>query len=210
MRRKFLAVMVLGAVIEIAWLYGGLNLLRSKLGTGTVGQMVQQAKQVKTALEKATETLKSLEQATTGGLLASPGDPNRDPFALPPGVRHLAEPSGPAESRTAGEGGPSTGKELAKAAVPEPPARQLNGILVGARDRVAIIDGTLVRPGDSLEGERIVDIQRDHVVLARDGRERTLRLPPPFPESSSGTEQLQIRPSAGGDQPKRPNGETEP
>jgi hypothetical protein len=206
MRRKLLIVVVLGAMLEIAWLYGGLELLRSRIGGGPVGRMMQQAKQVKTAIEKASEALKTLEQVTTAVLPPSPGDPSRNPFALPPGVRLLTEPSGTA----GGEAGPSIEKELAKAAVPEPPARQLSGILVGPGDRVAIIDGTLVRAGDNLDGERVIDIQRDRVVLAQDGRERTLRLPPPFPESSPGTEQLQIRSPARGDQPKRPNGETKP
>lgn len=197
MRRKLLIVLVLGATLEIAWLYGGPELLRSRIGGGPVGRLMQEAKQAKTLLGKASDALKTLEQATTAGLSAIPGDPNRNPFALPPGVRLLTEPSGPAE----GEAGPSIEKELAKAAVPEPPARKLDGILVGPRDRVAIIDGILVRPGDSLEGERVVDIQRDRVVLARDGRERTLRLPPPFPEPSPGTEQLQIRSPAEEDRP---------
>lgn len=207
MRRKFLIVLVLGTALEIAWLYGGLELLRSRIGGGPVGRMVQQAKQVKTAIEKASETVKTIEQPVAPQVALSLGDPDRNPFALPPGVRLLTDAGAPGEAKPPSE---AAGQELAKAALPEPPARQLNGILVGPRDRVAIIDGTLVRPGDSLEGERVIDIQRDRVVLARDGRERTLRLPPPFPESSPETEQLQIRSSAGGDQPKRPNGETEP
>jgi hypothetical protein len=203
MRRKLFIVLLLGAALEVAWLYGGLDLIRSKTGTGPVDRPVKEANQVKPSVEQAREVVKADPAALGKALLAAsppiPGDPSRDPFALPSGVRLLAD-VGAAQAKAEGE---AAGQELAKAA---PPARQLNGILVGPRDRFAIIDGTLVRSGDSLEGERIVGIERDHVVLARDGQQRTLRLPPPFPELSPATEQGQTRSSAGESQPKRPNG----
>lgn len=203
MNRKLLIVLLLGAALEVAWLYGGLDLIRGKIASRPAGRIMKETNQAKTVIGKASEALKTPEPATTATPPPSPGDPSRNPFALPPGVRLLAEPSG------VGEGGASQ-QELAKAAVPAPPARQLNGILVGPRDRFAIIDGTLVRLGESLEGDRVIDIQRDRVVLARDGQQRTLRLPPPFPELSSASEQLEIRSSAGESQPKRPNGEAKP
>lgn len=201
MRRKLFIVLLVGAALEVAWLYGGLDLIRDKIASRPAGRVTKETNQAKTAIGKASEAVKTPEQAATAASPPSPGDPSRDPFALPPGVRLVAGPPGTAEPGTPGEAG-ATETESAKAAVPEPPARQLSGILVGPRDRVAIIDGTLVRSGDSLEGERVIDIQRDLVVLARDGQQRTLRLPAPEP--------LQIRSSAGGSQPRRPNGEAEP
>lgn len=207
MRKKIITLFLLGTALEVAWLYGGLEILRGKSGFGLVGRIKQEVEQVKTLVEKATEALKA-EQGSLGvGSLAgsppAPGDPSRNPFALPQGVRLLAQPSG---TETPGEAGAE--KEAAKAA--PPPARELNGILVGPRDRVAIIDGTLVRAGDSLQGERVIDVRRDHVVLARDGQRRTLHLPPPFPESKPGTEQLEISSSTGEPSPKRSNGAERP
>lgn len=205
--RKVVIVLLLGAALEVAWLFGGVELLRGKAGSGPVGRLMQEVKQVKTLVEKAREGLQA-DQASPGaasmaGSPPSPGDPSRNPFALPQGVRLLTEPSATADPKTLGEAGASTEKDLAKAVHPEPPARELSGILVGPRDRVAIIDGTLVRAGDSLEGERVVEIRRDRVVLARDGQHRTLHLPPPFPEPGPGTAQLDIRSSAGAGQPGR-------
>jgi hypothetical protein len=52
---------------------------------------------------------------------------------------------------------------------------------VSARERLAIIDGALLRTGDTLEGERVAEIRADLVVLVAEDRRRTLRLPPPFP-----------------------------
>lgn len=212
--RKLVPVLLLATVLEGAWLLGGLELLRDKAGTGPVGRLTQELKQAKTLIEKASEALKvnpaALEQVLKQAAPLTPADPSRNPFALPEGVRSLAEPAAPADPKASGEVGASTEKDMAKAATPEPPARQLSGILVGPRDRVAIIDGALVRPGDSLEGERVIEIRRDQVVLAREGQRRTLRLPPPFPESGQAAEQVQIRSSADAVPPKRSNGVTEP
>lgn len=213
MRKKVITVVLLVGALEVVWLLGGLDLLRGKSVTGPVGRLKQEVDQVKSLIEKASEALKadpaSVGRAPMAGASPSSGDPLRDPFALPQGVRLLTQPSGSADPKAPGEAGASPEKELAKAVPPEPPARELSGILVGPHDRVAIIDGTLVRTGDRIEGDHVIAIRRDHVVLARDGQRRTLRLPPPFPESRPGTEQLELRPSAGL-RPKRSNGAPTP
>lgn len=206
MRRKLIVVVLLGAILEGAWLMGAMQLLRGTMGSGPLGRLAQEVTQVKTLIGKAGDALKvdqtALEKALKelrGELSPSPSDPSRDPFALPQGVRLLSELSGAINPTAVGEVGTekSAQKDGGKAAAAEPRARQLSGILVGPRDRVAIIDGTLVRPGDSHDGEQVIDIQRDHVVLARDGQRRTLRLPPPFPESGQWAQQVEIRVSTG-------------
>lgn len=210
MRKKITVLLLLGAALEVAWLMGTMELLRSKIGSSSLDRFGQELKQAKSLIERAGEAFKaeqpSLEQALKelrGEPASSPGDPSRNPFALPPGVRLLAQPSGDTQAG-------STETDPAKAAAPEPRARELNGILVGPRDRVAIIDGVLVRAGDSLEGERVIDVRRDHVVLARDGQRRTLHLPPPFPESKQETEPVEVRASTSQVPSKRSNGAPTP
>jgi len=167
--RKLLPIMLLGTVIEVAWLLGGLEMLRGKAGPGVVGQIGQEVAQVKPLLEKAREAME-VRAATP----PSAGDPSRNPFALPPGIQLL----GQVADGQPGASGASPEKGVGPA---PPPARELAGILVGPRERLAIIDGTIVRAGDRLDDERVVDIRHDRVVLARAGEQRTLHLPPPFP-----------------------------
>ena len=215
MKRKLVIVLLLGMALEVAGLFGGMEFLREKAPTSPVGRFSQQVKEVRSLVEKAREALKA-DQLTPDALSKTAaslglGDPSRNPFALPSGVRPVNQPTKAAANiGPPGEAGVADGKDGTRAPGPKPPASELSGILVGARDRVAIINGTLVRSGDSIEGERVIDIRRDHVVLARDGQRRTLRLPPPFPESAEGTEQLEIRSSAGGVQPEGSNGATKP
>ena len=205
--RKVVIVLLLSVALEVTGFVAGLGPFRGTNRTGPAGRPGQEVNPVKTGVEKPREGLKADQVSPTGASSAetSPneGDPSRNPFALPAGVHPL---SGAAPSlRPPGEVG-AHDTDPARAAVPEPPARELSGILVGPRDRVAIIDGTLLRAGDSVEGEHVIDIPRDHVVLARDGQRRTLRLPPPFPGSGQRAGQPETRASADGVQPKRSNG----
>jgi len=201
--RKLVVMVLLGAVLEGAWLFGGLELLRGKSGPGPAGRLMQEVNQVKTLVGKAREVL---DQASLGGDTAaglSQGDPSRNPFALPQGVRLLSALPETADPKAQDQAGAPTEKDPAKA---EPLTRVLSGILTGSRQRLAIIDGTLVGTGDHIEGEQVVDIGRDSVVLARDGQRRTLRLPPPFPESGQEKDQQATGPAADGAKPKRGDG----
>lgn len=172
--RKGLIVVLLAAALEVAWLLGGLELLRSAPGPSLVGQVGQAVTQAK-ALQAA---MRDLGDTTAAPRPAPPGDPDRNPFTLPPGVRLLGQPADPATVLAPAGGGPSANKEPAPP--PAPPRRELGGIMVSGRERLAIIDGTLVRSGDELDGDRIADINPDRVVLVRDGTRRTLRLADPL------------------------------
>jgi len=192
--RKIVIMLLLSVALELTGFVAGLQPFRSTNRTDPAGRPSQGANPVKTAVEKPREGLKADQVSPTAASSAetSPNeaDPSRNPFALPAGVHSLNQPSGAAANlRPPGEAGASDDTGPARAAVPAPPARELSGILVGPRDRVAIIDGTLLRAGESLEGEHVIDIRQDHVVLARDGQRRTLRLPPPFPEPGQRTGQ---------------------
>ena len=200
--RKVVIVLLLSVAFELTGFVSGLRLFPGKGGTGPAVSPQQQVKPAKARVEKAPEGLKADQASPEGGSDEGPspseGAPSRNPFALPAEVHPLKQPSGAAAALSPSD---EAGADPARAAVPAPPAHELSGVLVGARDRVAIIDGTLLRTGDVLGGEHVIDIRRDHVVLARDGRRRTLRLPPPFPEPGS---------SADGVQPERSNGAKKP
>ena len=192
--RKIVIMLLLSVALELTGFVAGLQPFRGTSPTGPAVRPGQGANPVKTAVEKPREGLKADQVSPTGAPSAesSPNqdDPSRNPFELPAGVHSLNQPSGAAANlRPPGEAGASDGAGPARAAVPAPPARELSGILVGPRDRVAIINGTLLRTGESLEGEHLIDIRRDHVILARDGQRRTLRLPPPFPDPGQRTGQ---------------------
>lgn len=205
MRRKVVVVLVLGMALEVSGLMGTMELLREKTRSGPIGRVLKEVDQARSLIGKAQDGLnadKLTAEALSKAVAAlGRGDPARNPFELPAEVRSMNQPAGAAAGLS-----PSDEAGAPQGSVPAPPPRELNGILVGPRDRVAIIDGTLLRMGDTLEGEHVVDIGRDHVVLARDGQHRTLRLPPPFPESG----QPETRSSADGAQPKRSNGAAKP
>jgi hypothetical protein len=74
----------------------------------------------------------------------------RDPMR-PAGAAPAARPSGPA-------------------------ALRLEGIIAGAV-RVAIVNGSVVAPGDSIAGARILEVMADGVRYSRGGRIQTLVLP---------------------------------
>ncbi len=50
--------------------------------------------------------------------------------------------------------------------------------LVGPHRRLAVIDGQIVRPGDSINGARVVAIQPQVVILQTGGEQQRLRLTP--------------------------------
>lgn len=106
----------------------------------------------------------------------------RDPFLLPPGVKILglgkeekqvkqeikkeSFPSRPAE-----EPSPIKGAESS------PPSLSLKAILISDRLRLAAIDERIVSIGEVIEGEKILQIQEDRVVLSHGDKRRTLYLP---------------------------------
>ena len=183
-KRKIVILLLLSAALEVTGLVVGPQIFSDKSGTGPAGRP-SQVKLAKPIVEEPREAPKTDHTSPEGASSAevSPSQveaPSRNPFALPSGVDLRNQASGASGKAVAS-------RDPARADTPASPGRELNGILVGARDRVAIIGGTLLRPGDSVEGERVIEIRSDYVVLARDGRRRTLRLPPAFPELEPGT-----------------------
>ena len=83
----------------------------------------------------------------------------RDPFAFPPGVQK-ATPG----SKTEGTG-------LEKNGLPRAPVFRVTTILISGRNKVAVVNGFLVREGYELNGYRVAAIQEKQVVLER-GKEK--------------------------------------
>jgi hypothetical protein len=87
----------------------------------------------------------------------------RDPFSLPSGIYPLSK----GENK---EGTPAVTKEE------ESKVGRVKAILISSHIRLAVVDRRIVTVGDSINGEKIVDISPNHVVLGRGGKKRTLFL----------------------------------
>ena len=95
---------------------------------------------------------------------------SRNPFLLPWGVNLLSK-----------EGGGSVLKETttgpgAKLEEIEMPPLKVRAILISDQIRLATIGSQIVAVGDKLDGETILDIKKDHVILGKGDRKRTLHL----------------------------------
>jgi len=53
---------------------------------------------------------------------------------------------------------------------------RVSGVSLRGSDRYALINGAIVRVGETIEGMRVLAIDKDRVRLGRDGREWTLRV----------------------------------
>lgn len=99
-------------------------------------------------------------KATIGAPFSKEISVERDPFLLPPWVKPLdkvdSEPILPK---------PSTS-----------PSFELKAILVSDRLRLASINHQIVTVGDLIEGERVLKIEADRVVLEKEGKKRVLYL----------------------------------
>jgi hypothetical protein len=88
----------------------------------------------------------------------------RDPFLLPPGV-HLLSKIGTTSGRTSSQ----PGNILS-------PSFMVTAILISDRARLALIDRHIVTVGDSIHGEKVLEIKTDGVILGKGEQKRTLLL----------------------------------
>jgi len=103
-----------------------------------------------------------------------PREEGRDPFLLPPGVRHLSQgQEGVAPVRT--ETGPVVTPDVQPAETAPRPL-SLKAILISDHIRLATIDQQIVAVGDTINEEKILEIQKDRVILGKGDRRRTLLL----------------------------------
>jgi predicted HAD superfamily phosphohydrolase len=83
----------------------------------------------------------------------------RDPFSLPAGIYPLSK----------GETAAVTKKEESKGG-------GVKAILISRHIRLALIDRHIVTVGDSISGEKVVEIRPDQVILKKEGKKRALFL----------------------------------
>ena len=88
----------------------------------------------------------------------------RDPFEFPPGV----------ELRVAEEGESLKPVKVVKAV--EPPVKKVTAILITDSRKVASINHKVVAEGDLIDGERVLEIKPDRVILQRGGRKQVIML----------------------------------
>jgi len=94
----------------------------------------------------------------------------RNPFLLPPGVHLLSkEGAGPVRKEKA------SGTD-AKLEESEISPFKVRAILISDQIRLATIGAHIVAVGDKLNGETILEIKKDRVILGKGDRKRTLHL----------------------------------
>lgn len=92
----------------------------------------------------------------------------RDPFFLPPGVRLLSKEIPVQENKKILQ----ATEEVRPAEVP----LKLKAILIGDHIRLVSIDRSIVSIGDFINGEKVLEIRSDRVILGKEGKKRTLVL----------------------------------
>ena len=93
-----------------------------------------------------------------------PQKSGRDPFLLPPGV-HLLSKTGTASGRTDRQSNDILSSPL-----------KVKAILISDHARLALIDRHIVTVGDSIQGEKVLEIKTDRVILGKGEQKRTLLL----------------------------------
>ena len=104
-------------------------------------------------------------------------DSGRNPFSLPAGVHLRSKSQGvPAAVKAPEKTPPRETKMVDIHPSPVPPPLTVKAILISSQSRWALIDRHMVREGDSIGGEKILVIAKDHVVLGGGDKERKLFL----------------------------------
>ena len=94
----------------------------------------------------------------------------RNPFLFPPGV-YLPSKGSPVSTRKEGAKAPVT-KPLEIESLP----LKVRAILISDHLRLATIDRFVVTVGDTIRGERVLEIKNDRVILGKGDKKRTLPL----------------------------------
>jgi len=94
----------------------------------------------------------------------------RDPFLLPSGVRLLSK----TDTVLGMKGSPSKTEGKPKEIPPSP--LKVKAILISDHVRLALIDRHIVRVGDSIHDEKVLEIKTDRVILGKGDQKRTLHL----------------------------------
>ena len=91
----------------------------------------------------------------------------RDPFLLPSGVHLLSKTGTPSGVRRGISGADNK---------PDENLMKVKAILISDHARLALIDRHIVTIGDSIQGEKVLEIKTDRVTLGKGDQKRTLLL----------------------------------
>jgi hypothetical protein len=94
----------------------------------------------------------------------------RDPFRLPEGIRLLSK----IDAVQGAKGTASTSE--AKPTDISPPPLKVKAILISDHIRLASINRYIVKVGDSINDERVLEIKPDQVILGKEGKKRSIFL----------------------------------
>jgi len=94
----------------------------------------------------------------------------RDPFSLPAGVRLLSK----TDTALGTKGIPSKTETKLNDVLPS--SLKVNAILISDHVRLALIDRHIVTVGDSIHNEKVLEIEKDRVILGKGDQKRTLLL----------------------------------
>jgi hypothetical protein len=122
----------------------------------------------------------------------------RDPFLLPPGVHLLSKMGAPLGTR----GGPSGMDNKA-----DENLMKVKAILISDRARLALIDRHILTIGDSIHGEKVLEINTDRVILGKGDQKRTLLLSQSPVQLTVEERSLHSSPSPQGGSEERDKGE---
>jgi hypothetical protein len=101
--------------------------------------------------------------------------PEKNPFSLPAGIHLRSKSKAVPMALKAPEAAPK-GEAKVLNAPPPPAPLKVRAILIGSQTRLALIDRHIVRVGDSIQEEKILEIAKDYVVLGKGDKKRTLLL----------------------------------
>jgi hypothetical protein len=128
-----------------------------------------------TSAQERTKEMPRKEKRSSSQLRKSEGGRERNPFLFPPGV-YLLSKGGPTTSI---QKPTSTQEEKSPKPDIKPPEvdpRKVKAILISGSIRLATIGQHIVTVGDMINGEKIVEIKTDRVILEKGDKKRTLHL----------------------------------
>lgn len=97
------------------------------------------------------------------------GSQARDPFSLPSGVHLLSKDKADSVAKEMESGRGASSQGLL-------PGQRVKAILISKHVRLALIDRHIVIEGDTINGEKVVEIRPDKVILGKGGKKRSLLL----------------------------------
>jgi hypothetical protein len=151
--QKRLAALVIVMIAGIVFVLYNQFMVNSKRKAPVTKRQSNQTKTEEMTEDKSYDILES----TLKEILQEKGQ-GRDPFQLPPGTKLKITAQG------------KSPKDI------KPHTKKITAILITDSQKIASINHKVVAVGDLINGERVLDIKPDRVILERDGRKHIIML----------------------------------